>query len=177
MTAPTIFAMIASIFIFPSCFRQTAARRKRKEPDAAALSRSMIPGPDAPRRKTRGKERGPYSVLLPERFSAAGHRALHLRYSSLSFSRATSILSPHPDPGRLRVLLLRQAFAVSLRTSFAVMKLTPGRAGTHLPYYARQNLSTRDDRNISAAPSGRIFLGKLLREARALRKSAAPPPW
>ena len=36
----------------------------------------------------------PYSVLLPERFS--GRAALHLRYPSSGFSRATSILSPHP---------------------------------------------------------------------------------
>ncbi len=63
-----------------------------------------------------------HSVLLPERFS--GNAALHLRYSSLSFSRATSILSPRPViSGRLRVLLLRQAFAIPLRTSFAVLQL------------------------------------------------------
>ena len=36
----------------------------------------------------------PYSVLLPERFS--GCAALHLRYPLPGFSRATSILSPHP---------------------------------------------------------------------------------
>ena len=39
-----------------------------------------------------------YSVLLPERFS--GHTAaLHLRYSFLSFSRATSVQSPYPRWG------------------------------------------------------------------------------
>ena len=42
-------------------------------------------------------------------------------YSFLSFSRATSIPSPHPVPGHLRVSLLRQACAVSLGTSFAFM--------------------------------------------------------
>ena len=40
---------------------------------------------------------------------SAANAALHLRYSLLSFSRATSILSPHLKHRHLRVLLLRQA--------------------------------------------------------------------
>ena len=48
--------------------------------------------------------------------------ALHLRYSFLSFSRVTSILSPHPC-GHLRVLLLRLTYVTSLRTSSAVIYL------------------------------------------------------
>ena len=39
-----------------------------------------------------------HSVLLPERFSGSSS-ALHLRYSLLSFSRATSVFSPRPIPG------------------------------------------------------------------------------
>lgn len=65
----------------------------------------------------------PYSVLLPERFS--GSAALHLRYPSPGFSRATSIHSPHPVSGRLRVLLLRQACTIPLRKSSAIFNCNP----------------------------------------------------
>ena len=79
----------------------------------------------------------PYSVLLPERFS--GSAALHLRYPSPGFSRATSIHSPYPLSGRLRVSLLRQACAVPLRTSFAVIELcyyhTTALTGCQLRFY------------------------------------------
>ena len=49
--------------------------------------------------------------------------ALHLRSPSPGFSRATSIPGPHPNLGRLRVLLLRQTSVVSPGISFAVIQL------------------------------------------------------
>ena len=63
----------------------------------------------------------PYSVLLPERFSGCRRLAPSV-LNSMSFSRATSILSPYPD------LRAPESFtpsaglaAISLRTSIAVL--------------------------------------------------------
>ena len=72
-------------------------RDKKKKSGTVTRSHSTNRSGKSSPQNARKDPSGLYSVLLPERFSAAGRRALHLRYSSLSFSRATSILSPHPD--------------------------------------------------------------------------------